>query len=328
MKKTVLKPVSLFNVVLVLTVLAVGLLWIQPQTAAARPPAASGSIPRGGALYDNWIAATGVQAPQGNSPLWSRQSTNTRSGADTWRCVSCHGWDYQGKDGAYRAGSNYTGFPNVYYQVQNMPEDEIVAHLKGSKDPAHDFSKYLDDASLKDLSVFLKQGVVDDNQYINHVTLKVIGGDMAKGKSLYDQNCSSCHGADGKKITSKFEGRDVPLGAIAVLDPWRFLHKTRYGTPGTKMVIGYDLGWTAEEGRNVLFYAQSFETGLTKEQVTSLNQVTGQTKDLPGGPAKNIFSGVLTSFGAMAASLGFALLMGAGLIGIALLIVWLIRGRK
>jgi len=39
------------------------------------------------------------------SPLWATQSSNTRSGKDTWRCKECHGWDYMGVDGAYGSGS-------------------------------------------------------------------------------------------------------------------------------------------------------------------------------------------------------------------------------
>ena len=63
-------------------------------------PAADMDLVQGALLYDKWYAALGIQPPAGEHPLWLRQSTNTRSGPDTWRCVECHGWDYKGKDGS------------------------------------------------------------------------------------------------------------------------------------------------------------------------------------------------------------------------------------
>jgi mono/diheme cytochrome c family protein len=309
-----------------------GLLFLadRSQTAMAfNPFQADTNIPRGGALYDNWFQELGNPAPPGDMPVWSRQTTNTQSGPDTWRCVTCHGWDYQGKDGAYRSGSNYTGFPSVYKQVQDMSEDEIVTHLKGSKDPSHNFSTYIDDASLKDLAGFLKNGLIDDSQYIDLVSLKVIGGDAAHGKDLYDQQCASCHGADGQKKTLTYEGQNISLGTLAVIDPWRFLHKTRFGTPGTKMVIGYELGWSPQDGRDVLLYAQSLPGGSLPAQTTpAIGSSTSTPSQLVGGPASSLFTGFLTALAAMGAAVGFALLLGAGLIGIILVVVWLIRGRK
>ena len=141
----------------------------------------------GAQLYDKWYAALGVNAPEGNMPIWGRQTTNTRSGADTWRCSECHGWDYKGSEGAYSAGSHYTGFPNVMKLAVAMTPEEIVGHLKGSKDPSHDFSKYMDDASLQKVALFLKEGVIDDAEFIDATTLKVKNGDAAHGKQLYDQ---------------------------------------------------------------------------------------------------------------------------------------------
>jgi mono/diheme cytochrome c family protein len=300
------------------------------QHAAAFTPAQTGpDIPRGGALFDNWFQVLGKSPPTGDMPIWSRQTTNTLSGQDTWRCVTCHGWDYQGKDGAYRSGSNYTGFPSVYKQVQDMSEDEIVTHLKGSKDPSHNFSSYIDDASLKDLATFLKTALIDDSQYIDPVTLKVIDGDTVHGKDLYDQQCADCHGADGQKKTFRFEGQNATLGTLAVIDPWRFLHKTRFGTPGTPMVIGYTLGWKPQDGRDVLLYAQSLPGGSQKLEKPP---VIGEGPFIPplrlGGPAGNFFSGILTALAAIGTALGFALLLGAGAVGIIFVLVWLIRGRK
>jgi hypothetical protein len=44
---------------------------------------------RGGLLYDKWWTVAEVDQPSGDQPLWATQSTNERSGGDTWRCKEC-----------------------------------------------------------------------------------------------------------------------------------------------------------------------------------------------------------------------------------------------
>ena len=168
------------------TILVVLALILLVGVVTAAPLGQNGpSIPNGAQLYDNWMAATGQSAPAGDMPIWARQTTNTRSGPDTWRCVSCHGWDGMGKDGAYRSGANYTGFPNLYAASRSMSHEEIIAALKGGKDPDHNFSGVLDDALLADIAAFVSEGFVDDTEYINLTTLKVIGGNASVGKDLF-----------------------------------------------------------------------------------------------------------------------------------------------
>lgn len=287
------------------------------------------SVVRGAALYDNWMATLGTTAPAGNMPIWSRQSTNTRSGADTWRCVTCHGWDYQGKDGAYRSGSNYTGFPGVFKIAQTKNSEEIRRQLTGERDPAHNFSIYLGQQDITDIIEFLTTALIDDSQFIDPITLQVIGGDVAHGKELFTQQCASCHGEDGTKIQFRFEGINATLGTLAIQDPWRFLHKTRFGTPGTPMVIGYTLGWTPQDGRDVLLYAQSLPSGLAKPTPVPALQEHPEIQPTPrGSPATNIWTGILTALAAMMAGLGFNVLVAAALVGIILLLVWIARSRK
>jgi thiosulfate dehydrogenase len=310
-------------VLLMLVLLLIGTSIVFAKSAAKpKDPVAIGAQ-----LYDKWYAFLGVGAPSGNMPLWERQSTNTRTGAETWRCSECHGWDYQGKDGAFGAGSHYTGFPSVMALAANMSEDEIVDHLKGGKDPAHDFSPYFGETEMRSLATFLKQGLIDDARYIDSVTLKVIGGDVDHGRQLFDGTCAECHGEEGKKIVFRTEGVDEYLGTVANRDPYRFLHRSRFGVAGTEMPVGMDLGWTAADGRDILLYAQSLPTGVETEGKTNTGENSNPSPQI-GGPANNIWTGILTGIGAFFGMFGGAIIFIALSVFVGMIVVLVLRRRK
>lgn len=282
----------------------------------------------GARLYDDWMSETGVDAPAGNQPLWETQSTNTLSGADTWRCATCHGWDYQGKDGAYASGANNTGFSGVYTARTQSPA-ELIAVMKGETNPAHDFSPDLSEENLQALATFIQDGLTDDNQFIDLTTRRVLDGDAAHGEELYGAVCSQCHGADGATLQFRQQGQPIVLGTLADQDPWRFLHRTRFGLARVEdMKIGYDLGWSVQDGRDVLLYAQSLPGGAQPTPEPALQGETQAGTAQPGGPANSIFTGILTALGAMATSLGFALILGGLLVGILLVAVWFLRNKE
>jgi len=280
----------------------------------------------GAQLYDKWYAVLGIPAPQGEMPIWSRQSTNTRSGADTWRCSECHGWDYKGVNGAYAFGSHYTGFPSIILATADMTEEDIVAHLKGENDPAHDFSSHLDENAMEQVATFLKEGLIDDSEYIDSISLKVINGNIEHGKGLYDTTCAECHGGDGTTIIFRTEGVDETLGDVANRDPFRFLHRTRFGVAGTEMPVGYELGWTPADGRDVLMYAQTLARGKAIEEITGAGEGSGPS-ELIGG-ATNLWTGILTGIGAFLATFGSALLFLTVLVLIGVLVVTALRRRN
>jgi thiosulfate dehydrogenase len=284
-------------------------------------------VSRGAQIYDDWTKVIpDAPVPVGNNPVWSRQTNNTRSGLDTWRCVECHGWDYQGNTGAFRSGSNFTGFPGIL-ETAGYNRGELVAALDGSSDAQHNFTSMLSEDDVDSVIAFIQTGLINDNEYIDLVTRKVIGGDLNNGKQKYGQACSSCHGEDGTMATFRYEGTEVALGTLAIQDPWRFLHRTRFGTArAPEMPLGYEVGWTPEDGRDVVYYVQSsLPTGfeVMENQPVDVEPIVNL-----GGPAQNWFSGIVTAFGAMATSLGFAILLGAFFVGIILLLVWLLRNRQ
>jgi thiosulfate dehydrogenase len=280
----------------------------------------------GAQLYDKWYAVLGIPAPQGDMPIWSRQSTNTRSGAETWRCSECHGWDYKGVAGAYASGSHQTGFPSLILTTANMTEDDIIAHLMGENDQAHNFSNYLDESAMRQLSIFLKEGLIDDSEFLDSVSLKVIDGNLEHGKDLYNSTCAECHGDDGTTIIFRTEGVDETLGDVANRDPFRFLHRTRFGVAGTEMPVGYELSWIPPDGRDVLMYAQTLVRGRAPEEITGAGEGSGPS-ELIGG-ATNLWTGILTGLGAFLATFGSALLFLTVLVLIGVVVVTVLRRKN
>jgi hypothetical protein len=124
-------------------------------TTTAAATMVEGDVVTGGLLYDKWWAVTGIDEPSVDNPMWGRQTTNERSGKDTWRCKECHGWDYMGAEGAYGSGSHSTGFPGVF-NAQSKPFEDLVAQISGQVDPEHDFS-VMGEQAMADLAAFIQE---------------------------------------------------------------------------------------------------------------------------------------------------------------------------
>ena len=232
-----------------------------------KPKASSGAnVAAGGKLYDKWwTQAPGATEPKGDHPLWATQTTNTRKGTDTWRCKECHGWDYKGKDGAYGSGSHKTGFVGVFDAASKKSVAELVAILKGSSNPNHDFSKLMDADSVNNLASFLKEGLVDDAQFIDYATKKPKNANVARGKDLFGGTCAACHGSDGTTMNFGSETEPEFVGTIAVDNPWEFLHKVRSGQPGVAIMPSAIVsGWPTQDAVDVLAHAQSLPTEKPK----------------------------------------------------------------
>jgi mono/diheme cytochrome c family protein len=210
--------------------------------------------------------------------------------------------------------------------AQELSVNDIINHLHGSKDPAHDFSPYMDETALTQVAQFLKFGVIDDTQYFNPVSLRVINPDVQHGEDLYQSICAECHGSDGKKITFYTEGIYEFLGSVANRDPWRFLHRTRFGTAGTSMPVGITLGWTPADGRDILAYAQTLPTGAEIISEPTQNPLTTEVP-LQGGPATNFWTGLLTGLGMFLGMGIYAALFIGGFILVGVIVVTILRGR-
>ncbi|MDH3260416.1 MAG: cytochrome c [Acidimicrobiia bacterium] len=213
------------------------------------------AIVLGGLLYDQWWKVLDVDAPADDNPLWASQTTNERSGADTWRCKECHGWDYKGAEGAYGSGSHMTGFPGIW-EAQDWDEEQLIAQIEGKSDPEHDFSAFLGHDETQALAAFITAGLDDYTPMID-ADKNAVGGDAAHGEELYTSTCAACHDADGTLLNFGSDDEPEYVGTIAVDNPWEFFHKIRMGQPGTPMPSAITSGWSLDDVLDVLTFAQT-----------------------------------------------------------------------
>ena len=198
---------------------------------------------RGGQLYDRFWQVASVTAvqPTTTHPLYP--SFGTQTAGTTWRCKECHGWDYRGRDGAYASGSHYTGVAGLYPPSKSL----WSAYMIISEDHGY-AAAGLTDADIWDLVRFYREALVDSGTFI--AGDGSFRGDAAAGQALFaagvpgfntagtttNAACSTCHGADG---TADNPGTGTGFtefpGLISNENPQEFLHKLRFGQPGTTM---------------------------------------------------------------------------------------------
>lgn len=191
---------------------------------------------RGGLLYDHWMRELGVNAPPGSHPLYP--PSGPQSGAVTFRCKECHGWDYKGAAGAYGSDpAHATGIAGVF-GTSRTPQ-EIFELLKAS--PAempglgHDMDAYgMTDEALWDVTRMVLTATVDTGSYIlpNGVFLGV----PLLGRNVYEGYCFYCHGEFGDYLNFGTVQNPQYVGTVADANPWELLHKVRFGHPGSAMI--------------------------------------------------------------------------------------------
>ncbi len=202
------------------------------------------NIARGGTLYDKWFKVIKADKPTGNHPAWPASNTK-KKGNVTYRCKSCHGWDLMGTDGAYASGSYKTGITGIR-SFDGADTAKIIAIMK---DDTHGYSGKMDDADFSDLALFVSQGQIDMDKYIDRASKKV-NGDISKGEPLFNTLCANCHGRDGMLP------KDMkPMGKVISGNPWEGMHKVMYGQPGEGMpaLTVFGPGLVAD----ILAYAQT-----------------------------------------------------------------------
>ena len=220
---------------------------------------------RGGALYDRWWSVTGDDEPTEDHALWATRpdtESNTRTGADTWRCKECHGWDYKGVDGAYGSGSHTTGIAGIFGTTMTARE---VFDVIGTD---HGYSAAgLADADIWDLAKFVFEGQIDTDTIID--ADGGFTGAAAAGETLFSAGiagnpaCMLCHGVDGLGTPPGADAAEFGdfVGLIANENPWEFQHKVRFGQPGTSMPSAITAGGTTQEVSDLGTHAQTLPEG-------------------------------------------------------------------
>lgn len=181
----------------------------------------------GGRLYDNHWVVLKRSPPSRPNPAYPGDPRNAPT--TTWRCVSCHGWDYSGSDGQLgQTGSKFIGIAGA----KGRDPGQIAQFLRSGSHSA--VVAQMPEEALQALSLFVCCG-----QHDIHALIGPNGeakGDPLRGKDIYDGVCNRCHQADGKAPIYGELGDVSSLGWIARQHPAQAAHKIRNGVPSADMV--------------------------------------------------------------------------------------------
>lgn len=213
-------------------------------------PTAFWNMSAGGRLYDNWMTAKDSDEPDATHPSWPASNTK-KSGSVTWRCKSCHGWDYKGVNGKYSGGSYKTGIAGVV-GFQGRNPGEMVAILRND---VHQYSQEMltDDEAVR-LGTFVARGLHDTDAYIDREAGNA-NGSAARGAGIFQNVCAACHGFQGTKLDWGDADSPAYIGTEANANSWEVLHKIRNGHPSVEMISMRPFG--IEAAIDVLTYVRT-----------------------------------------------------------------------
>jgi thiosulfate dehydrogenase len=211
--------------------LGVSVAWAPVGAQEARPPLVdqgqAATLSYGGRLYDNHWVVLKLLPPSEPNPTYPADPHDAPK--TTWRCVSCHGWDYSGSNG--HLGQIGPKFVSIAGAKDRDP-DQIARFLRSGSHSV--IVAPVPDEALHALSLFICCG--------QHDIRSLIGpngeakGDPLRGKDIYDGVCNRCHQADGKAPIYGEPGDASSLGWVARQRPAQAAHKIRNGVPSADMV--------------------------------------------------------------------------------------------
>lgn len=228
-----------------------------------------GSLRLGGLMWDRWWRVTGDAEPTDTFPLYA-STEGTRSGADTWRCAECHGFDYRGAAGRYGQGTHFTGVPGVLDRVGTRTRQELFDIIAtgtppgsggSAVTPEHAFGGVLSDLEIFSLVRFLIDGLVDTTLVVDPPT-GISNGDAERGATLFESDvtgpCALCHGGFGKAIpVAEEDGEPGSVGTASRRDPERALHRIRWGIPGSPMPDAVGAALPLADHNDLLAFGQT-----------------------------------------------------------------------
>ncbi|MFO1184952.1 MAG: c-type cytochrome [Bauldia sp.] len=210
------------------------------------------AVARGGVFYDSWFAALEKPAPTATHPAYP--SAGRQTGAATWRCRECHGWDYKGAAGVNASGSRFTGIKGIDAMAGKDP-GEIAKIIR---DNVHRYTPdLLSDSAVAKLALFVSKGQIDMDLVIDRKSGKALG-DSTRGVQQYRLACFACHGGDGTRINFSSGPAPEYLGTVANSNPWSVMHRMRNGLPEAAMLGLAGLSTlSAADQANLLAYLQT-----------------------------------------------------------------------
>jgi len=227
----------------------------------------------GGQLYDSWFATQSITAPSTVNSIWNLLGQTTTAVEDTWRCSSCHGWDYLGINGVFGDLNNSfnTGINGVVPGIIQISEQEVWTFIRdGSVTDSnnvsanHDFINQLTEDDIYALTKFImiiREENINQSSPLSVVNNSaIVSGDQSLGAKLYNSSvtdsCISCHGISGNDVT------DVNIRQAVSNDPAKALHKIRFGMtdvanpmPGVLTTLGGDSLISLQQAGDITTYA-------------------------------------------------------------------------
>jgi len=182
-------------------------------------------------------------------------------------CSSCHGIDGKGGVGVPLS------LPSFLNSVPNSYLEKTIRYGR----PGRVMPPYpkLSDAQIKSIVGHLRSFA--DGEVPASLDV-LVRGDIKRGKKLYAQNCSSCHGANGeggKGTGVTFSRpRDLPVIAPAINNPGFLLAATDSmikrtlvnGRKGTPMISFIKAGLKEKDIDDIVSYVRSFEKAKPKSK--------------------------------------------------------------
>lgn len=244
----------------VLTLILILIAIIPARTAYSQDQPVGDPL-RGGRLYAAWDNLAGTDLPQDFHPLWPVNTAGAFPVRFTWRCVNCHGWDYMGSHSRnFLTALRVMQYPDMFGMV-NQPAEDILPLLTGKITSEHDFSAYLDEQDLLDLSAFLSSGLTLPDLVADWETFQV-QGTLQTGEQYFGQFCASCHGFEGEKINLNTAQNPLFLGDMAWTNPWRIAHIIRFGHLNTRVPPAEMLQISFSQQIDILAYTQTLPNAL------------------------------------------------------------------
>ncbi len=191
-------------------------------------PGEAAEISLGGKLYDNHWLVSGKPPPEDANPVFPPEVKTTP--ANTWRCVSCHGWDYSGTDGHLGSLSTSKTFRSLRSSAGKDPQ-QVVELMRA---PGHRPNlRGLSEGQVETLARFVSVGQLDITAMVEARKSKE---NHLAGKDIFEGACISCHQADGKAYFQGEDGDRSSLGWVANNRPEQALHKIINGVPSADML--------------------------------------------------------------------------------------------